>query len=189
MTHQKNVKIIAFVGLTGSGKSAAVEYLTGKGYPKVYFGGVIYAAMEKAGIPIGEENEKTFRVEIREREGEDFIVREIIKQIHELISAGQKQIIADGIYSWDEYKAMKEEFHSQLDVVAIITPKRLRYHRLLTRTERPQTQAISIQRDHTEIETIDKGGPIAMADYFVINDGDKEKLHRNIDAVVSEIDF
>ncbi|MDB5166940.1 MAG: putative Dephospho-CoA kinaselike protein [Candidatus Saccharibacteria bacterium] len=189
MTHRENVKIIAFVGLTGSGKSAAVEYLTDKGYPKVYFGGVIYSAMEKAGIPIGEENEKTFRVEIREREGEDFIVREIIKQINELIDAGQKRIIADGIYSWDEYKAMKQEFHSELDVVAIITPKHLRYHRLLTRSERPQTEAISIERDHTEIETIDKGGPIAMADYFVINDGDKEKLHRNIDAIVSEIDF
>jgi len=189
MTHQENVKIIAFVGLTGSGKTAAVEYLTEKGYPKVYFGGIIYAAMEKAGIPIGEENEKTFRVEIREREGEDFIVREIITQIHGLIDAGQKRIIADGIYSWDEYKTMKQEFHSELDVVAIITPKHLRYHRLLSRTERPQTQAISIERDHKEIETLDKGGPIAMADYFVINDGDIEKLHRDIDAIISDIDF
>jgi len=189
MTELENVKIIAFVGLTGSGKSAAVEYLTDKGYPKVYFGGVIYEEMKKAGIPIGEENEKTFRVEIREREGQDFVVREIIKQIHNLIDAGQKRIIADGIYSWDEYKAMKEEFHSDLKVIAIITPKHLRYHRLQSRTERPQTEAISIERDHKEIETLQKGGPIAMADYFVINDGDKEKLHQNIDAIVSDIEF
>lgn len=189
MTTPENLKIIAFVGLTGSGKSAAVEYLTDKGYPKVYFGGVIYQAMEKAGIEKGEENEKTFRVEIRQKEGEDFVVREIIKQIHELADAGQKRIIADGIYSWDEYKLMKQEFHRALEVVAVITPKRLRYHRLLTRTDRPQTEAISIERDHNEIETMQKGGPIAMADYFVINDGDKEKLHQAIDAVVSDIDF
>jgi dephospho-CoA kinase len=189
MTQHDNVKIIAFVGLTGSGKSAAVEYLTEKGYPKVYFGGVIYQAMEKAGIPIGEENEKTFRVEIREKEGADYVVREIIKQIHDLIEAGQKRIIADGIYSWDEYKAMKQEFHGDLEVIAIITPKHLRYHRLLNRDERPQTESISIERDHKEIETLDKGGPIAMADYFVINDGDKEKLHQNIDVIVSDIDF
>jgi dephospho-CoA kinase len=189
MTQPKNLKIIAFVGLTGSGKSAAVEYLTDRGYPKVYFGGVIYAAMERAGIPIGEENEKTFRVEIREREGADFVVREIIKQIHSLIDAGQKRIIADGIYSWDEYKAMKQEFHSDLEVIAVITPKHLRYHRLMSRTERPQTVTISIERDHKEIETLDKGGPIAMADYFVINNGNKEKLHQNIDAIVSEIGF
>lgn len=189
MAQLDNVKIIAFVGLTGSGKSAAVEYLTDKGYPKVYFGGVIYQAMEKAGIPIGEENEKTFRVEIREKEGTDFVVREIIKQIHGLIDAGQKRIIADGIYSWDEYKAMKEEFHNNLDVIAIMTPKHLRYHRLESRVERPQTRTISIERDHKEIETIDKGGPIAMADYFVVNDGNKEKLHHDIDAIISDLDF
>ena len=116
-------------------------------------------------------------------------IEDYLEQIHNLIDAGQKRIIADGIYSWDEYKAMKQEFHSELDVVAIITPKHLRYHRLLTRSERPQTEAISIERDHKEIETIDKGGPIAMADYFVINDGDKEKLHRDIDAIVSDIGF
>ncbi len=189
MSENDNLKIIAFVGLTGSGKSAAVEYLTDKGYPKVYFGGVIYAAMEKAGIPQGEENEKTFRVEIREREGADYVVRQIIEQIHDLANAGQKRIIADGIYSWDEYKAMKQAFHGELDVVAVITPKKLRYHRLETRQDRPQTRTISIERDHKEIETLQKGGPIAMADYFVMNDGDKEKLHQQIDAVLTDIDF
>jgi len=189
MTEHEDIKIIAFVGLTGSGKSAAVEHLTSQGYPKVYFGGVIYEAMKKAGIEQGEENEKTFRLEIREKEGNDFVVREIIKQIHELADAGQKRIIADGLYTWDEYKIMKQEFHHALTFVAVITPKHLRYHRLLTRTDRPQTEATSIQRDHNEIETMQKGGPIAMADYFVMNDGDLEKLHQDVDAVVSEIDF
>lgn len=189
MTHEDNLKIIVFVGLTGSGKSATVEYLTGKNYPKVYFGGVIYDEMVKAGIPQGEENEKKFRVDIREKYGQDFVVNEIIKQIHGLANAGQKRIIADGLYSWDEYKAMKHEFSGELTVVAVITSKHLRYHRLLTRENRPQTEADSIARDWAEIETLQKGGPIAMADYFVINDSDIEKLHQDIDAVVSDIDF
>jgi len=189
MTHENNLKILAFVGLTGSGKSAAVEYLTSKNYPKVYFGGVIYDAMQKAGIEKGEENEKKFRVDIREQHGQDFVVNEIIKQIHDLSGAGQKRIIADGVYSWDEYKAMKHEFPGELMVVAVITPKHLRYHRLLTRIDRPQTESDSIARDWAEIETLQKGGPIAMADYFVINDGDLEKLHHDIDAVISDIEF
>ena len=52
MTERPNVKIVAFVGLAGSGKSSAVEYLTEKGYPKVYFGGVIYKAMAEEGIEV-----------------------------------------------------------------------------------------------------------------------------------------
>ena len=43
-----NVKILAIVGMSGSGKSVAVDYLTAKGYPKVYFGGMIYKEMENA---------------------------------------------------------------------------------------------------------------------------------------------
>ena len=49
MTHRNNLKILAFVGLTGAGKSTAVDHFTEKGYPKVYFGGVILDAMTEAG--------------------------------------------------------------------------------------------------------------------------------------------
>ena len=65
----ENVKIIAIVGMSGSGKSVAVDYLTEKGYPKVYFGGMILKEMEKRGIEITPENERKFKEEIREREG------------------------------------------------------------------------------------------------------------------------
>ena len=106
MSEREQGKILAFVGLTGSGKSEAVEYVCEKGYPKVYFGGVVLGAMKDAGIEWTEANEKQFREGIREREGKDFVVKRIIKQIHDLMDAGQHHIVADGIYSWTEYKAM-----------------------------------------------------------------------------------
>lgn len=190
MTHHENLKIITFVGLTGSGKSTAVEYFTNKGYPKVYFGGVIYDAMAEAGIEKGEEREKTFRVEIREKEGQDFVVKRIINQISDLADAGQHRIIADGLYTWDEYKALKHEFPGELTVVATITPKHLRYHRLAQRTsDRPQAEAISAERDINEIETMQKGGPIAMADYFVMNDGDLDNLTKQLDEIKDQLEF
>ena len=41
-----DVKIIAFVGMCGSGKSTAIEVLTKQNIPKVYFGGVILNAIK-----------------------------------------------------------------------------------------------------------------------------------------------
>ena len=38
----KDVKILAVVGMSGSGKSVVVDHLTAQGFPKVYFGGMIY---------------------------------------------------------------------------------------------------------------------------------------------------
>jgi len=190
MTHHENLKILAFVGLTGSGKSTAVKYMTSKEYPKVYFGGVVYDEMEKAGIPKGEENEKTFRLKLREEHGPDVIVNKIIEQIEKLDEAGQHRIIADGIYTWDEYKAMRHAFPGELTVVATVTPRHLRYHRLAERTDdRPQTEAISAERDRNEIETMQKGGPIAMADFYVMNDGDIEKFYSSIDEICRDIEF
>ncbi len=189
MSYHENVKILAFVGLSGSGKSAAVEYATTKGYPKVYFGGVLYQAMAEANIEPTWENQNAFRVEIRQKEGTDFIVRRIIKQINDLIAAGQDRIVADGLYSWDEYKALKHEFPGELIVVAVVAPKRLRHSRLAIRPERPLTQAEADDRDWHEIEDIQKGGPIAIADYYLNNEGSLETLHHQIDQLITTTKF
>lgn len=189
MSTNSNVKIITLVGLAGSGKSSAVDYLTEKGYPKIYFGGILYKAMEEAGIEITWESQQVFREEIREREGKDFIVKRAVKEARDLIAAGQKRLILDGLYSWSEYKIIKHEFPGEVTVVAIVTPKHLRKQRMANRPERPMTSAEVDQRDWAEIENIEKGGPIAIADYFVHNDGDIEKLHRQIDEILKAIDF
>ncbi len=183
------VKIVAFVGLAGSGKSSAVDYLIEKGYPKIYFGGILYKAMEEAGIEITWESQQTFREEIREREGKDFIVKRAIKEVRGLIDAGQKHIILDGLYTWSEYKILKHEFPGEITVIAIVTPKHLRKQRMANRPERPMTSEEVDQRDWAEIENIEKGGPIAIADYFIHNEGSLEKLHGEIDKVLDHIHF
>ena len=189
MSEHQNVKIIALVGLTGSGKSEAVGYLTEQGYPKVYFGGVVLDAMTQAGLEHTEQNEKQFREELREREGKDFVVKRIIDQIHSLISAGQHRIVADGLYTWTEYKALKHAFPGELTVVAVVAPKHIRHHRLTLRPIRPLTIEEANQRDWAEIENLEKGGPIAIADYYVGNSGSRDSLHIALDDVLKHIDF
>ena len=186
---QPHAKIIALVGLAGSGKSSAVEYLTEKGFPKIYFGGVIYKAMDEAGIEKTWDNQQQFREEIRRREGKDFVIKRIIKNIHDLINAGQNKIVLDGLYTWSEYKFLKHEFPGQVVVIAIVTPKYLRYQRMAKRIERPMQPHEVDQRDWSEIENLEKGGPIAIADYFIINDGSLEQLHQKIDAATHDAHF
>ena len=186
---QPHAKIIALVGLAGSGKSSAVEYLTEKGFPKIYFGGVIYKAMDEAGIEKTWDNQQQFREEIRRREGKDFVIKRVIKNIHDLINAGQNKIVLDGLYTWSEYKLLKHEFPGQVVVIAIVTPKYLRYQRMAKRIERPMQPHEVDQRDWSEIENFEKGGPIAIADYFIINDGSLEQLHQKIDAATHDAHF
>ena len=189
MTERPNVEIVAFVGLTGSGKSSAVEYVTKKGIPKVYFGGIVLDEVKRRGLELTQENEQPIREELREREGKDFVVKRIITQINDLIEAGQRRIVADGLYTWTEYKALKHEFPGSLIVVAVVTPKKLRKQRLAKREIRPLTSEEVDKRDWAEIENLEKGGPIAIADYFVQNDKGTEELHAKIDAILRECKF
>lgn len=190
MTHPKqNLTILAFVGLAGSGKSTAVEYFTEKGFPKVYFGGVILEAMKEAGIERTADSERTFREAFREEHGKDAVVNRIIEQINNLAHAGQRTIIADGLYTWTEYKALKRAFPGELTVVAVVAPRHIRYHRLSQRPERPFNSTEAYERDTSEIENLEKGGPIAIADHFVINDGSREDLGAKLQELQRELEI
>lgn len=187
----ENVKILAIVGMSGSGKSVLVDHLTEKGYPKVYFGGMIYKEMEKRGIERTEdgESEKKFREEIREKEGKDWVVRQVISETKDLISAGQKRIILDGVYSWTEYKTLKHEFPTCLTFVAVVVDKKIRYDRVAKRPGRAFDAKAIRERDRSEIENLEKGGPIAAADYYILNNGTIEEATKSLDQVLKEIEF
>ena len=186
-----DTKILAVVGMSGSGKSTAIEYLTEHGIPKIYFGGIIYKAMADAGIERTEdgESERKFREEIRAKEGNDFVVKRAIAEVKNLINAGQKRIVLDGVYSWTEYKILRAEFPTEMTVVAIVAPKALRRKRLANRPDRPFNAQAAAERDQSEIENLEKGGPIAIAVYYVDNSTDLKDFHDRFAKLMQDIDF
>lgn len=185
----KDVKILAIVGMSGAGKTTAIEYLTEKSIPKIYFGGIIYQAMADAGIERTPDSERRFREEIRAKEGKDFVVRRVIDEANRLIAAGQKRIVLDGLYSWTEYKILRQAFPSEMTVVAIVLPKALRRKRLAIRPERPFNAKEAAERDQSEIENLEKGGPIAIADYYVDNSGDLATFRENFATLIDQLEF
>ncbi len=189
MSEKRNVKIIAFVGMPGAGKSSAVDYVSSKGYPKVYFGRVVLQALEDAGLEITQENEKMMREKLRAEEGNDVIVKRIATQIHDLIDAGQRRIIADGLYSWTEYKYLKREFPGEINIIAVLAPRSLRHYRLSKRPQRSLTGDEALKRDWAEIENLEKGGPIAIADHYIINTDSLDALYSQIDRELNDLSF
>jgi hypothetical protein cdiviTM7_00773 len=113
----------------------------------------------------------------------------VIEETRGLIGAGQKRIVLDGLYSWTEYKALKKEFPGQLTVLAVVVPKALRHFRVGKRPERPFNTKEIQERDRSEIENLEKGGPIAMADHYVLNDDSVTKLHDDVDKILQRIEF
>lgn len=189
MTTRQDVKIISFVGLAGVGKTTAAEYMTVKGIPKVSFGDIIRQAMARADIEQSEVNERSFITHLLARGHAQFIEKYTLPHFQRLIDAGQKRIITDGSSSLEEYRALMSAFPGSVTTVAIVSPKNLRYNRLEKRTNHPLTRSEAISRDIAEAEHEDKAAPIALADYYIINEGEKDALYDKLDRLIEKIQF
>lgn len=182
-------KLLAFVGLSGSGKTTASRYLRDKGYPTIHFGTIIRDAMEREMIEPTWDNQQQFREQIRSREGKDILSQQVAKQVRTLFASGQHHIVLDGLYTWPEYRDLQHEFPGSLTLIAIVTPRPIRYRRMEQRPERPMTRREVDERDWAEIENLEKGGPIAIADYVISNDHDIKTLYKHIDHMARRIGF
>ncbi len=167
--------------MTGCGKSEVADEWVRQGYKFVRFGQITLDIVKERGLEPTEENEKPVREEVRKQHGMGAFATLNIPKFDKLLEKGN--VVADGLYSWSEYKILKEYYKEKLTVLAILSPPELRYSRLAVRTQvdenmrsRPATKEQARNRDFAEIENIEKGGPIAMADHYIINTGSKEEL-------------
>jgi dephospho-CoA kinase len=181
----RNKKIITLVGMPGAGKSSCVDYLTSKGLPSVYFGGITLDEIKKRGLDINAENEKFVREDIRKQEGKDAYAKRIVTQIKKLFDEGHEVVVADGLYSWSEYKVFKDEFGDNAIIIGLAADRTLRHERLAKRPVRPLTNEEVTAREYAEIENIEKGGPIANADYTILNTGTAEEMLASLENVLT----
>ena len=75
---------------------------------------------------------------------------------------------------------LKEKFKEKLIILSIVVDKAIRYERISKREVRSLTKEEAIERDISEIETIAKAGPIAYADYYILNNGSIDEYINNL---------
>lgn len=183
------LKLFVFVGMPGAGKSSCVDYLVDKGLCSVYFGGITVDEVKRRGLEVNETNEKIVREDLRASEGPDVYARRVLVKIDELVAQGHRSIVVDGLYSWTEYKIFKEKFGDTTHIIAVAAPRRLRHERLAKRAVRPLSDEQVTAREYAEIENIEKGGPIANADYTIVNDSTQEKLLQKLEKLLQQVGF
>jgi len=171
-------KIIAVIGMCGSGKSEAVKFFVDNGYKRVYFGEVVMNEMKRLGLEVNEQNEKATRENLRKEYGMGAMAVKSLDTINEFYKTSN--VVIESLYSWEEYKIIKEKFGDAFKLLTIYATKELRYQRLTKRKIRPLTNAEAESRDVNEIEKLDKGGPIAFTDYLIKNDGSLDKLNKKL---------
>ena len=178
-------RIIAIVGMTGSGKSIASDFFENIGYKKVYFGGVTMEKLKEANLEITPDNERMMRESLRKEHGMGAYAKILLPRIEEY--SKEFNVVLDGLYSWDELKILKEKFPNMY-TLAIVVDKEYRYDRLSIRDVRPLTNIEAEKRDITEIENISKAGPIAYADFYILNNGSIEEYKKDLNRINEKLE-
>ncbi len=189
---QGNV-IVCIVGMPGAGKSILSDELVGRGFSYLRFGQAILDRVKQEGLEINENNERMIRERIRKEHGMAALAILNTPKIDELII--NSNLVVDGLYSWSEYKVLKDRYQDKMYVVAVYAPPVVRYSRLKDRTVkgdkearfRSYTEEEARKRDYAEIENIEKGGPIAMADFTIINIRSIDDFKRELNSIFLEI--
>jgi dephospho-CoA kinase len=188
-------KLVCIAGMAGSGKSVVADFFAEQNYQFVRFGQITLDLIKKKKLAPNEKNERKIREEIRKKHGMGAYAILNYPKFKNLLNSGN--VVADGLYSWDEYKFLKEKFPKQFILIAVYTPPTLRYERISKRKmpkndtdlrHRPFTKSEARSRDHAEIEKLEKGGPIAMADFTILNTKDKHYLLKQVKAVYRKIE-
>lgn len=186
MQNQTDIRALALVGMPGAGKTLCAHHLQSEGFYQFRFGGIVEDEVVRRGLAVNPDNERIVREEFRAKHGMAAMAILARPYLQEALQTHQT-IIIDGLYSWSEYKILGEEFGTSMVVVNITCDRDVRYSRLENREVRPLTREQAVQRDHAEIEHLEKGGPIAIADYTLLNNSTGEALLAQLDALLDKL--
>lgn len=178
-------KLIAIVGMPGAGKTVAADFFRAKGITILRFGDQTDISLKELCLVRNEKNERYVREKLRK----DFGMAAMAVKIEPRILDAAKThnvIVLDGLYSWEEYIFLKKKF-PEIQLLCIYASPKVRYERLGRRKVRPLTEEEAHTRDIAELENLNKGGPIAIADYCIVNDGDEEAFQTQLTSMYTRL--
>jgi len=180
------MKIVPIVGMAGAGKSEVARLFEKGGFTIIRFGDVTDEEAKKRGLELNEKNERYIRESLRKEHGMSAYAKLNLIRIDEVSKSSD--IVIDGLYSWEEYDFLKTYYNGKdFYVVAVWASPTTRHGRLALRPERPLTLEEAFSRDKEEIEEINKGGPIAMADFTIINESSLDNLRKEVKRIISRL--
>jgi dephospho-CoA kinase len=180
------MRVIAIVGMAGAGKSEVARVFEDKNFARIRFGDVTDEELKKQGLAVNEENERNMRETLRRQYGMAAYAMLNLTKLDVALKSGP--VVIDGLYSWEEYTTLKEYYGADFLVVAVWASPEVRYSRLACRPVRPLTEEEAFSRDQAEIIHLNKGGPIAMADYTILNEGSLKDLEKETKKIIKKLE-
>ena len=167
--------IILLVGMPGSGKEEFKKIAETMGWNVVSMGDVVREYTISLGLEMNEKNVGELASKERKEHGMDIWARRTLEKIV------SKKTIIDGVRNIEEVEFFKRNLGKDISIVAILSSQKNRYERILKRGRKDDIKNFSqfIERENRELSW-GLGNLIALADYFLVNEGTIEQYKDNV---------
>lgn len=176
------MRVVAFTGMPGSGKSRAVQVAADRGIDVVRMGDLVRAEAEDRGLEQTEAEVGRVAVEMRDDHGDDIWA---VRTLQELKDLDADVAVVDGVRGLAEVERFREALGSDFVLVAIHASPETRYERVKARgrdddvTTRDEFEA----RDQRELG-FGIGTAIALADVVVVNESAESAFVGKVERVL-----
>ncbi len=179
------MKVVSVVGMAGAGKSEVARLFAENGFTRIRFGDLTDEEVKRRGLALNEDSERFIRELLRQEHGMSAYAQLNLPRIDAALK--NSDVVIDGLYSWEEYTFLEERYGEDFCTVAVWASPEIRYERLGRRAERRLAPEEAFRRDKAEIENLNKGGPIAMADFIISNESSIENLKKRAGRIISRL--
>ena len=171
------LKVVAFMGMPGAGKSVAVEVARERGAQVLRMGDAVWEEVRLRGLPMEAAVVGRVADEMRRSNGPDIWARRTL----EAVDRGARLVVIDGLRSAAELGAFKAALGSDFVLVRIDCPDEARYARISSRGREDDTASRRAfeERDARELGW-GLGKVLAMADVAIDNAGTVERLRAEV---------
>ncbi|MBN1281209.1 MAG: flagellar hook-basal body complex protein FliE [Candidatus Thermoplasmatota archaeon] len=173
------MKIIAFTGMPGSGKSEAVQLAKDRGIPVVRMGDLVWEETKRQGKPLDDQHVGEVASQMRTEQGMDMWARRTMEQIRTLKPSSL--LVIDGVRNPEEIDYFKKKLGKDFLVVAIDACEELRQQRVAARgriDDAASTKKFK-ERDQREIQWgLQK--VIAEADIIISNNTSLQEFQHQV---------
>ncbi len=172
------------IGLPGSGKTTAADFLASLKIPVVRMGQITDEVLRKGKIIFSEINENYIRQSLRKKYGDDIYARLTSPLIKKLFLT-HKVVAVDGLRTESEYHVYLKLF-KYLKIIFIESDTKWRYERLRRRLVRSMSKVDTVKRDKWE----KKIGLVKLkkrADYLITNNKSKKELQADLRIILASL--
>jgi dephospho-CoA kinase len=174
----RSMKLIAFVGMPGAGKSEASTVARSMKIPVVSMGDVVREEAARRGLPPMDENTGGTGTALRRDYGMDAIAKRCVPKIR---AQREDVLVIDGTRNIEEVNYFKKQFGIDFKLISINAPFDLRFERVKKRARSDDMTGIEELKRRDEREKgwgLDKA--MELADITLNNTGSLEKFREEI---------